>query len=72
MRAVLSLLEGRGDREMSTAPIEEVLAERTPHWMAIPGVVGTAIGRCDEKLCITVYVSEKTDEVTRAIPESID
>jgi hypothetical protein len=57
---------------MSTAPIEKILAERTPHWMAIPGVLGTAIGRHDEQLCLKVYVSELTDEVVRAIPESID
>jgi hypothetical protein len=52
--------------------IEEVLAERTPVWMDVPGVVGTGIGLCEGAPCIVVYVSARTPEVERAIPAEVE
>lgn len=57
---------------MPSRTIEEVLAERTPEWMDVPGVVGTGIGLCDSDPCIVVYVSERTPEVGRAIPAEVE
>ena len=64
-----------GPEETGDVPsrtIEEVLAERTPEWMDVPGVVGTGIGLCDSDPCIVVYASERTPEVGRAIPAEVE
>lgn len=53
---------------MTTKTIEEVLKDHTGELMSIHGVVGTAIGLCDERPCIKVYVTEKTPELERKIP----
>lgn len=58
-------------REEPATDIETVLAERTPEWMDVPGVVGTGIGLCDGDPCIVVYVSERTPEVGE-IPAEVD
>ena len=36
--------------------------------MALPGVVGTAIGACGAKTCFKVYVAEMTPDVAEEIP----
>lgn len=48
--------------------IEEVLAEHTPGWMKVPGVVGTGQGLCDGRPCIVVYASSRTPEIEARIP----
>ena len=40
--------------------------------MRIPGVVGTAVGLCDDKPCIKVLVVRTTPELRRAIPDSLE
>ncbi len=57
---------------MEPRAIEEVLAERTPEWMEVPGVVGTGIGLCEGEPCIVVYVSERTPEVGERIPAEVE
>lgn len=52
--------------------IQEVQEAHTPGWLAVPGVVGTGIGLCDEEPCIKIFVSHRTDEVEREIPEEVD
>ncbi len=52
--------------------IEEVLADHTDGWMAIPGVVGTGIGSCGRDLCIKVFVSERTPRVEAEIPHVVE
>lgn len=52
--------------------IQEVQKEHTDELMAVPGVVGTAIGMCDERPCIKVYVVKKTPELDRKIPDTLD
>jgi hypothetical protein len=52
--------------------IEQTLAEHVDSLMAIPGVVGTAIGRCGGLPCIRVFLAN-TNPVTRArIPSELD
>jgi len=43
---------------MQEKTIEDVLAAHNDSLMAIPGVVGTAIGRCDGTPCIRVFMSD--------------
>lgn len=44
--------------------------ELTPELMALPGVVGTAVGLCDELPCIKVYLAHKDAELEARIPVS--
>ena len=41
-------------------PIDAVLAAHNDELMAIPGVVGTAIGRCDSVPCIRVFLRDSS------------
>jgi len=50
--------------------IEEAQAELTPQVMALPGVVGIAIGECEGKPCIKVLVASKTKELLGKIPST--
>ena len=43
---------------MPNQSIQEVLAAHNDSLMAIPGVVGTAIGICDGVPCIRVFVAD--------------
>lgn len=52
--------------------IEEVLAEHTPVWMAIPGVIGTGIGEFDGRPCIKVLVVQASDSLSHQIPKDVD
>jgi hypothetical protein len=52
--------------------IGEVLAERTVEWMAIPGVVGTAVGELDGKRCIKVFVAERAYELAARLPTEVE
>ncbi|MDP2208534.1 MAG: hypothetical protein Q8K98_07145 [Bacteroidota bacterium] len=60
----------RKDTGMRT--IEQVLEENTPRLMLIPGVVGTAIGECEDEPCIKVLVNVFTEELELKIPKSIE
>ncbi len=51
--------------------IEQVLQEHTDRLMALPGVVGTALGLCADKPCIQVFVVEATEELLKQIPDEI-
>ena len=61
-----------GEKKMTARTIEEVLKEHTNKWMSIPGVVGTGIGKVNDKLCIKVFVVKKTEELTKKIPSQIE
>ncbi|MGH2657358.1 MAG: hypothetical protein ACRDIZ_11785 [Actinomycetota bacterium] len=58
--------------EEPATDIETALAEHTPEWMDVPGVVGTGIGLCEGEPCIVVYVAQRTPEVARSIPAEVD
>ena len=52
--------------------IEQVQEEHTGEWMAIPGVVGTAIGECEGRPCILVLTASNMERVRREIPPMVD
>ena len=52
--------------------IREVLAERTVEWMAIPGVVGTAVGESEGRPCIKILVVEMTVELAAKFPTDVE
>jgi len=62
----------RRETLMELKKIEDVLKEHTKELMAIPCVVGTAIGLCNQKPCIKVYVSKITPELARKIPTTLE
>ncbi|MGH7494040.1 MAG: hypothetical protein ACREOO_16815 [bacterium] len=57
---------------MPARAIEIVLQEHTEELMAMPGVVGTAQGLCDDKPCIKVFVVDLTPELERKIPKQLE
>jgi hypothetical protein len=40
--------------------------------MAIPGVVGVGIGECNGHVCIIVMVEERTPQIDRDVPDTLD
>lgn len=57
---------------MPAKTIEQVQEEHTDDWMAIPGVVGTAIGQCEGKPCILILTASNTEQVRQKIPSTIE
>ena len=64
--------EQTGGGEVSSKTIEQVLASHNDSLMALPGVVGTAIGLCDGAACIRVFVSDSSAARARRIPDTLD
>lgn len=82
-RAVLSLLllgvvacsGTQGAREnatVATKSIDEVLAAHSDSLMALPGVVGTAVGLCDGARCIKVFLADSNPDTQRRIPARLE
>ena len=44
--------------------------ELTKTVMALPGVTGTAVGLCDDTVCIKVYLTRPDETVMEQIPET--
>jgi hypothetical protein len=59
-------------KTMSDKSIQQVLSEKTGEWMAIEGVVGTAIGLCDDKPCIKVFTSSDPAQLQTKIPSTVE
>lgn len=55
------------ENPMTEKKLAEVLKDRSGELMLLPGVVGAALGRCDDAPCIKVYVVESTPELDRKI-----
>ena len=55
---------------MSRKTIQQVLSENTPSLMALPGVVGTALGERTGQPCITVLVAQETPSLLEQIPDT--
>ena len=53
-------------------PIEAVLASHTDALLAVPGVVGTAVGRCDGVPCICVFLAAESAAARRRIPAHLE
>ena len=62
---------GYKESAVASKPIEQVLDDHADSLLALPGVVGTAIGRCGDTLCIRVFIRDSTDATRRAIPDSL-
>ena len=57
---------------MPDKTIETVLAQHNDSLMALPGVVGTAIGRCDGAPCIRVFVKDSAAARATRFAERLD
>jgi hypothetical protein len=57
---------------MAGKTIQQVQEQHTDQWMAIPGVVGTAIGQCDGKPCILILTASNTEQVRQKIPSTVE
>lgn len=59
---------------VSKAPksIDAVLAAHNDSLMAVPGVLGTAVGRCNGAPCIRVLVGRVSDEIRRRVPTKLE
>ncbi len=57
---------------MPTKTIQAILEEHTAQWMAMPGVVGTAVGEFDGRPCIKVFLAEKTEELAAKFPRTVE
>jgi hypothetical protein len=60
-----------GER-MAAKTIQQVQQEHTDAWMAIPGVVGTAIGQRGDTPCILVLAASESDQIRRKIPATVE
>lgn len=61
-----------GQHEESIIPDTTIIAAQealTPTVMALPGVVGTAVGLCDDVPCIKVYLARRNEELMAQIPD---
>jgi hypothetical protein len=76
LAAVLAGCAGGGSRNegrpVSGRTIEQVLAAHTDSLMALPGVVGTAIGQCDGAPCIRVFLSQSTAAGQSRVPARLE
>ncbi len=57
---------------MHDKTVQRVQQEHTDEWMAISGVVGTAIGQQDGRPCILVLTASNTEQVRQKIPSSVE
>jgi hypothetical protein len=55
-----------------TRSIDEVLAAHRDSLLALPGVVGTAIGLSDGQPCIKVLVSDSSPDIKARIPTRLE
>jgi hypothetical protein len=62
----------RGGGTVTARSIDEVLAAHTDSLMALPGVVGTAIGLCDGERCIKVLLADSSPATKSRIPARLE
>ena len=55
---------------MADTTIMAAQQELTDSLMSRPGVVGTAIGLCDNAPCIKVYLARRDEELLKLIPDT--
>lgn len=61
-----------GGATVTARSIDEVLAAHTDSLMALPGVVGTAIGLCGGERCIKVFLADSSPDTKRRIPARLE
>jgi hypothetical protein len=52
--------------------INEVLAAHSDSLMALPSVVGTAVGLCEGERCIKVLLADSNPDTQRRIPARLE
>ncbi len=57
---------------MPAKSIEAVLKDHTREFMSWPGVVGTALGLCEDKPCIKIFIRKRTPELDQKIPSTLE
>ena len=62
----------RGALVMPAPTILQVLEAHTDAWMAIPGVVGTAIGEVEGRPCIKVFLADETPALAEKFPSELE
>ena len=62
---------GTAGAPMHEHTIEEVLAMHNDSLMALPGVVGTAIGLCDGAPCIRIFVRDSAAARRNALADKL-
>jgi len=62
----------RGGATMTARSIDEVLAAHSDSLMALPGVVGTAVGLCEGERCIKVLMSDSNPATKNRIPARLE
>lgn len=60
------------ENSMQHDSVARVLGRHTRRLMALPGVVGTAEGRCSGRSCILVLVTQRTPELERLVPDELE
>ncbi len=63
-----------GERGAAVAkrPIDDVLAAHGDSLLALPGVVGTAIGLCEGEQCIKVFLADSSPVARKRIPDHLE
>src|SRR5213593_555772 len=61
-----------GEATVTARSIDEVLAAHSDSLMALPGVVGTAIGLCDGERCIKVFLADSGADTKKRIPARLE
>lgn len=62
----------RRDTTVVARDIDAVLAAHNDSLLAIPGVVGTAVGRCGSERCIKVLVANPKTAAMQRIPTRLE
>lgn len=58
---------------MATDDIKRVMDAHVKELMAVPGVVGVAIGALENgQLCIKVFAAKRTPEMRKQIPKTLE
>lgn len=60
------------EQRVPAASIEAVLEAHNPSLLATPGVVGTAIGRCDGRPCIRIFVRDSAAAKAAGLGTELD
>ena len=62
----------RKDAALPPASVSQVLERHNRRLLSIPGVVGTAEGKCGGRPCILVLVARLTPEIQQKIPPELE
>ena len=57
---------------MADKTIKDIIRRHTSELMAIPGVVGVAEGRDQDTSCIFLFVVNRSPELLKQLPESLE